>query len=170
MKHRNALLYITVILLLVSVLTGCANTSAQAQNPLADYEKMLSGDIPQDLRLTIYYMDPAILTLVPLSAEDLMSFSETKKIVVGSDELAANFEPFKKLNSSVLQPAIVTSYIDARMYYVLEAGDSGKLLEVTISQVRGNIFVNGMEVEHNRIFYELIAPFLTEEARIMYGL
>ncbi len=170
MKYRAVLFYITVIIVVLSTLAGCANPSAQPQNPLADYEKMLSGDIPQNLRLTIYYMDPTILTLMPLSAEDLMDFPETRKIVVESGELAANFEPFKELNFSILQPAKITSYIDARMYYVLEAGDSGKLLEVTISQVHGNMFVNGIEVEHNRIFYDLIDPFLTEEARIMYGI
>lgn len=168
MKYTNILSYLLVILLLVTVLTGCADSSSQPEDPLADYVEMLNGDIPEDLRLTIYYMDPRILTLRALSAEDLISFPETKKIVIESDELLANFEVFKKLDPSELVPAIVTSYINARMYYVLEAGESGKLLEVTISEIRGNVVVNGMEVEFDPVFYELIEPFWTEEARIMY--
>ncbi len=51
---------------------------------------------------------------------------------------------------------------------MLETGESGKLLEVTISEIRGNVVVNGMEVEFDPVFYELIELFLTEEARIMY--
>ena len=168
MKRKTVLQKIIVIFLFLSILTGCANT--QPQNPLADYEKMLGGDIPQNLRLTIYYMDPTISTLLPLSAEDLMDFPETRKIVVEFDELAANFEPFKKLNVSVLQPVNGTPAIDARMYYVLEAGNGEKLLEVTISQVHGRIYVNAMAVEHNPIFYEIIAPFTPEEAHIMYDM
>lgn len=170
MKCRTVLWDIVAIIVFLSILTGCVNTSAPPKNPLADYEKMLSGDIPQNLLLTIYYMDPTISTRMPLSAEDLMGFPETRKIVVEFGELAANFEPFKELKFSILQPAKATSYINARMYYVLEADDFGKLLEVTISQIRGNIFVNGMEIEHNQVFYDLIDPFLTDEARIMYGI
>lgn len=163
-----------IILLLVSFLlvmswAGCANTSIQLQNALENYSKIVTGDIPQDLKLTIYYMDPQILTRIPLSAEDLINASFTQKIVIEHEELLKHLNLFQQLNAPILQPVKEKSAINARLYYVLESTASGKLLEVTVSQIYGTVFVNGIEVEDNPIFYELIAPFLTEEAHDILG-
>ena len=167
MKHRITAFF-TVISLLITVLTGCTTASGSAQSPIDDYSAMLKEGIPEDLCLTIYYMDPRILTRLPLSADDLINFSETKKIVVEAKELEENLNLLKKLELDVLQPAAMKSYIDARMYYVLASENSGKLLDVIISQIHGNVFVNGEEVNYDPVFLEIISPFLTEEARYLF--
>lgn len=160
MKHTNILLYLSIVLLIVSLSTGCANSSSQIQDSLHNYSQMIAGNIPEDVCLTIYYLDPSILTYSPLSVDDLMNFSETQKIIVESEELVANFEPFKKLDISELKPAREKTYVDARLYYVLNAGDSGNLLEVVITQTNYNVILNGIEAEYNPIFHELVAAFL----------
>ena len=65
--------------------------------------------------------------------------------------------------------------MNARLYYVFEVGDSEKLLEVVVSpdsldKINGRVVVNGVEVKDNPIFYELIMPFLTEDAHNELGI
>lgn len=163
MKCTNILLYLTIVFFLLSLLTGCANSSSQIQNSLHNYSQMIAGNIPEDLCLTIYYLDPSILTYSPLNVDDLMNFSETQKIIIQSEELMANFEPFKKLDISALKPAREKTYVNARLYYVLNAGDAGNLLEVVITQTNYNVILNGIETEYTPIFHELVAAFLPKD-------
>lgn len=154
---------VVLIALLATRLTGCSNSSAQLGDALADYSQMVEGDLPEDLRLTIYYLNPSILTRAPLSTEDLVNFPEVKKICIDSGELAPHLSLLQKMDSSILQPVKEESNINARLYYVFEVGDSCKILEVAISDIHGSAFVNGIKVEDNPVFYELITPYLSEE-------
>lgn len=162
MKSRKpkCVLSAAIVLLLVMLLLGCTNPSTQIQDSLRDYSRIITEDFPEDLCLTIYYLDPSILTRRPLSVEDLMSFPETQKIVIEAEELSTNIESFKKLNASMLKPAKEKVYVDARLYYVLDAGENNKVLDVVISQTDSGVIMNGIEVEYNPIFHELVAPFL----------
>ena len=166
---RTSIIFILMGFLLATTLTGCSNPTDQLNNALHDYIKMVEGDCPENLCLTIYYIDPEILTRKPLTAEELMSFPGVKKIRVESEELAAHFELFKKLEPSILQPVEESSGINARLYYVFETGESSKILEVIVWDTCGSIFVNGIEVENNTVLYELIEPFLSEEDRNILG-
>lgn len=170
MKRISVVFYFILCFLLLSILAGCTDTSDQLQNVLDDYTKVVAGDLPEDLRLTIYYISPSILTRVPVSAEALMDFPGVKTILVKFGELAAHSELLRKLEPSILQPVEEGSYIDARLYYVFEVGESEKILEVVISKIYGTVFVNGIEVENNAVFYELILPFLTEQDRSILGI
>lgn len=167
---KRAGIIFLIIILLAAGLIGCGNSSSQLEEALADYSQMAEGALPDDLRLTIYYLDPSILTRAPLSAEDLMNFPETQKIIIDSGELTAHLALLQKMDPSILQPVKEESKINARLYYVFEAGDSGKILEVTISDIHGSAFVNGMEVDDHPVFYEIITPFLSEEAIDMLGI
>lgn len=163
-----------IILLLVSFLlimswAGCTNTSIQLQDALENYSKMVQGDMPEDLCLTIYYVDPQLLTRYPWSVDTLINCDMTQKIVIERGEILSNIDAFKKINWSVLTPTKNDPRINARLYYVIESGEHGKLLEVVISEVRGNVVVNRIEIENNALFYELIWPFLPEDAHVMYG-
>ena len=166
MKYTRKMVCLLLAAVMVLTSHGCSDSKNQAYDSLeasfADYLKAVEGDIPEDLRLTIYYIRPYIATRRPLSVEDLMNFTDVNRIVVESEGLAAHSELLRKLDPSLLQPATGESYINARMYYVLEAGND-KLLEVIIST--GSVFVNGFFVEFHPILLELIAPFLPEDAR-----
>jgi hypothetical protein len=58
--------------------------------------------------------------------------------------------------------------VNARVCYVFELGNKN-ILQIVISDIGGNVFVNGLEVEDHPVFYELIEPFLTEEAHEILG-
>ena len=185
-KMRIVMLYLLLILTLV----GCANASAQPetginsdkpaqlQASLEDYSKLVNGDFSEDLRLTVYCLSPSIETRRPLSAEDLVglvnnSAPGTYKIVINAKELATNQATLRKLSSSALQPAKGDYYLNARVYYVFDIGETGKILEVAMwcyddgPGYGYGVFVNGIAVENNSIFFELIEPFLTEEVHKM---
>lgn len=169
MKRIIAATLIALIILSATMLAGCEATTPTLQDVMADYTKMLDGPLPENLRLTIYYIDPSVLTRVSISTDNLINFPGVKKIVVECEELKQHLERLKKLDASILQPVKEESYINARLHYVFETKKSGKILEVTISQIHGSVFINGIEVEDNPIFYELIDPFLTEEDRNILG-
>lgn len=178
MKRARIVLYLLVFLL-ATALTGCQNPSVQTekQNPstpleeaMRDYTQMVEGILPQDLRLTIYFLDPSILTRAPLSTDGLVTFPGVKTIIVDSKELEGHMALLRELDASILQPVEELSYINARLYYVFEIGDSEKILEVVINEIHGSVFVNGIEVEDNPVFYELILPFLTEEDGEILGI
>ena len=160
--RRSKILLLMLIILLVPSLAGCS-PSAQLRNTFSVYLDVISEDIPEDIQLTIYYMEPWILTQYPLSTDDLVKFRD-KKIVVEYEELSTQIALLSKLEPSILEPVKEETYLDARLYYVIETEAHGKILEVAVRDIVGqNVFVNGIEVEHNPVFYEIIKPFLSEE-------
>ncbi len=57
------------------------------------------------------------------------------------------------------------SDIDGRIYYKFESEKEGKILDVAMwGEETNSIFVNGFEVEGNDMFYDVIMPFLPEDA------
>lgn len=163
MKRSIAALCIVAGLLTV-ILVGCAKQTP-LENALEEYSQIVAGDFPDDIKLTIYYMDPRYTaTRAPWSKEMLMSGCD-KKIVVGGEELAPYWEMMKELDASVLEPVQEETYIDAKIYYFLEVGSSEKVLEVIVSVVpRGySIVVNDIEVEKHPWFYDLIVDFVEAE-------
>ena len=160
--RRSKILLFMLIILLVPSLAGCS-PSAQLRNTFSVYLDVISEDIPEDIQLTIYYIEPWILTNRPWSTDDLVNCGHAKKIVVEYEELSTQIALLSKLEPSILEPVKEETYLDARLYYVIETEAHGKILEVAVSQPGKNVFVNGIEVEHNPVFYEIIKPFLSEE-------
>ena len=130
MKKTSIILFFAAVVL-VAALGGCTDPSADAPTTqpetvvdaaaqldasLQEYWKMVDGELPKDLRLKIYWISPSIATRRPLSVEDLINFSDVHKIVVGAEELAANQAALKEMTPSVLRPAQMDYYINARVY------------------------------------------------------
>jgi hypothetical protein len=143
------------------------------------YLKKLTHDIVEkidnenvnDLVLTIYYMDPKILTPFALDIKDLVARDDIKIVISGS-ELEKHIDLFKQISNNVLTPIIkITCLLDFRVYYVLESEKNGKLFDVAMWGDNQSIFVNGLEVKENDIFYRMIMPFLPEDdARRLWDL
>lgn len=169
MKLKKVFFLIVLGLILVAVMVNCFGPSIQLHYALKDYSQLVTSGIPEDLRLTIYYISPCIFTRYPLSIDGLMSFDDVKIIDVNSGKLTDHWALLRTLDASALQPVKEETYLDVRLYYVFET-DDGKLLEVAISSIYGNAFVNGIEVEHNPVFYEIILPFISEEDRDILGI
>lgn len=154
---------------LISILSGCSSPSALLQKRMQYYSSAVDGELPDDLRLTIYYLSPSILTRVPLSSDQLISYSLTEKIIVESSELVKYQELLQKMNVSALQTNSEETYMNARLYYVFSTEDNEKLLEVVLSDRARDPFVNGIQVKDSNIVFELITPFLPEDVRNMFG-
>lgn len=170
---KRIVIAISLLMVLLSgILSGCTSNAMLLSDALQDYTAVVNGELPEDLSLTIYYLRLSIVTRMPLTSEDLVNLSHTEKIVVESSELVAYQDLLQKMNASALQPSRTEPLVDARLYYVFSTGANDKLLEVTISggplDSRDPI-VNGIHVEDNDVLYELIAPFLSEEVRDMFG-
>ena len=159
-------IFLCVLLLALSIYPYSRNT---LKGTLKDYSQIIM-DIPEDVHLKIYYIDPHILTRIPLSVEKLMVFPGMKAITIESEELAKHSTLLRKLDASIISAVNEESYIDARLYYAFETGNGNKFLEVIVNEINGPVFVNGYEVENNPIFYEIIVPFLSEEDRIILGI
>lgn len=155
------------VFLVAVLLTVFSQPKWKLRRSTAEFTDMVTGDIPDDLHLTIYYVDPMLLFRAPLGIEELKRIADTQ-IDVGAEELAEHIAVLRKLDPSALQTVQERPYIDARLVYVFEAGDD-KLLEVTVCEINRNAYVNDIEVKHDPVLYELIIPFLSEEDREILG-
>lgn len=149
--------------------TGSGDPSVVLAESMERYSQIVSGELPEDFCLTIYYVNPEIDTRIAWDAEDLMRAGNVKKIEVSLNELSLHINVLRAMESTVLQPA-EDAYVNARVYYYFEAGDAGKVLEVIICERYCEAFVNGIRVDHSKILYELIMPFLEEEDFLELGL
>ena len=169
MKTKIFILIIVLVILFVTVVLSCFNPRIQIYLSLMEYSQITKTDIPKDLHLTIYYIDPTILTRYPLSVNDLVSWDGVRIIDVSYDQLANHSDSLKKLDASILRPSKVEDYLNARLYYVFET-DHGQLLDVAISHIGGHVYVNGIEVENNPVFYDIIVPFMSEDDLQILGI
>jgi hypothetical protein len=69
-----------------------------------------------------------------------------------------------QINNTIFTPTENESFIDARMYYVLENEKDGEIFSVLAFGGGDTILVNGNEVEHSPVLYEFVIPFLPEDA------
>jgi len=156
---KNKLLkFIILLLLAVTVLTNCGSDDMHADKKPIESSELIENEDLNDISLTIYYISPYILTRVPLSIEDLIKYSEVNKIV-----LRGNYsELLTRLNNTTLIPVEKKSCLNARLYYVFETEKDGKIYDVALWGGNDSIFANGVEVEENDVFYNVIMQFLPE--------
>ena len=164
---------IPVILCLAALLAGfivgkCTQESPQ-EAVLEKYTEVIQGQMPEDVRLTIYIMTFDAFYSVTVSREELMAHPH-EKIIVGPEELAPYWETFRKIKPSALQLASEKEDFRQHEYgYVLEVGDGQgnyeKILEVSWDKPGENVMVNGVEVENVELLCDLVAPFMTYDER-----
>ena len=116
-----------------------------------------------ELSLTIYYFSPYMLTLYAYGVKDIIR-RQDDKVVVNGNQLEEYIDLIKVLSNADLMPVEHKTYLNARLYYVFETKEQRKVLEVCMWGADDSIFVNDIEVEENDIFYNIIWPFLPDEA------
>ena len=152
---------ITVIAVLA--LSGCRAQPAPLQDALADYEKVLKTDGLDGLRLSVYYIDPSILTRSTLTEEQLLSFESVQKFEVDNAQLLQHIELLKTINAEELTPVSNPSALNARLCCVFESDYAGQVLQLTLGGEANSIFVNGVEAENCELLHDLLAAFAPEE-------
>ena len=166
MKLKKILIisFIALVLLaaaLIIVFEG--NNNMSPEKALNDFSKLVENGKTGDLSLTIYYLSPSTLTLLPVSVDMLINGYHDTKIVINGSTLKEQADLFKQLNSDALIPVKYESRIDARFYYVFKTKINRKIFDVAMWGHDYSIYVNGLEVKSNDIFYDIVMPFLSDD-------
>ena len=154
---------ISYLVLLAIILTGCSKDMRPAKE-LEKYTKIIEDENFDKLSLTIYYINPTILTRAPLSVDQLIKYNNVNKIVISGSELKEHIDLLKQINKDVIIQVKKNTRLNARLYYVFET-EEGKVLDVAMWGDDNSVFVNGFEVKWNDVFLDIIKPFLTQEAK-----
>ena len=132
------------------------------KNTVNNFSRLLETGSFENLTLTIYYINPLIITRIPISADSLIHMEEANKIVVHGNMLSEHINLLKKLNVDILIPVEQESILNARLVYTFEWNDDNML--IVAMGINDSVFVNGFEVQFNAVFADIIKPFLTEDS------
>jgi len=163
-----------VIVLLVSVflLQGCSGfqlsqDADDLSHLLDDYLKAIENGVPSDMSLMIYNATYRMSTDIPLDEAGLILMcsnskdpSIADKVVIDSTQLSSKIDQLKNINSLSLQKPLISLGKNLRIYYFIETETDGKVLEVGMYGKDSNMFVNGVEVEYDPAFFDLVEPYL----------
>ncbi len=141
----------------------CGVKNARLQVVLTDYAAVLESNGLDGLRLSVYYIDPSILTRFPLTEERLLSFESVQRFDVDNAQLLQNIELLKTINAEEMTPVSNTSVLDARLCCIFESDRAGQILRLTLGGKDNSIFVNEVEVENCELLRDLLAAFASEE-------
>ena len=153
-----------MLLALVFCLQGCGDSQpSQDADPLThlldDYSKAIADGVPSDMSLTLHNnIVPYISSDQPVTKEALIQIPIST--VIDSTELSSRIAALKRIDASTLQLSESAQPQDLMVYYYIETETAGKVLEVEISGKSGTMIVNGVEVEYDPVFFELVSPYL----------
>ena len=158
---QNGLVRVTILILFaVTVLSSCNRSDINTSMPPLNF---LGHKNAEDLTLTIYYKSLTALTPFSLDADELVNWADTHRIVISGSQLQHHIALLNQLSNTTVVPVGTETFLDARIYYLFETMQEGKIFEVAMWGDNHNLFVNGVEVEENDIFYDIIIPFLPKE-------
>lgn len=126
-----------------------------------EFDKFIKED---SLSLTIYYIDPFLLTRYQVRDTFLMNQGYEYKATIPSIKLKDHINLLKQINNIALVPVKQKSYQNNRLIYIFETKKGDKILSVYMQGKNNSMFINGHEVEVNNYFYEVVIPFLPEDA------
>jgi len=173
-KHRVLLAFVLSVSLMFG---GCGKEEVAFEPEPSEFFKMIRDGEIEDISLTIYYMHPTALSLIPIDiesiiatcgAEEFTKYGHGGIVVVEGTELAKYSDLLTVLSTEKLIPLEQDYYMNARIYYVFKDKSERTVLEVVMwGYVRGRtvtaIFVNGLYVENKDIYYDVVTPFLPKE-------
>jgi hypothetical protein len=151
------------VLLAITILANCERGDMYQKKVLNNFSNQLEKTNLGDFTLTIYYISPFIFTRTPLSVDDLINRSHGCKIVVIGSELKKHIGLFNHFGTETLIPVENESCVDARLYYVFETKKGRKVFDVSMWGDDNSIFVNGIEIKENDIFYDVVMPFMPDD-------
>jgi len=186
MKYKKYFLIATVILILIGAKSMFAVRLIRQQKVLdksvgAFVEFLENGNI-EELRLRVStWVDSSLPESI---RKELEMFVRENETIVDGSTLSLYIELFKELENANLVPVRGRYELSKRWYYVFETESDGILLEIGMfafssmspleyileyvfnrdfsSQQSRYIIVNGVVVEDNQIFRNIISPVLPE--------
>lgn len=163
-KPRKNLILGFVLILLAFIIFFVNVRIIKLTKPTYKLAKLIEHEKLDDLSLTIYYISPDALTRAPVSVDQLVNAYYDNKVVVNGIRLQEHIDLLNQLINVTLIPVEHESRVNARYYYVFETKKNGKIFDVCMWSIDGNMFVNGVEVKENDVFYDVVMPFLPKDA------
>jgi len=167
---KKIIVGIIICILAICVLAFCRRGTNDVS---LEFNNFIRNERVEDLTLEIYCISPYTLTTIPISAEMLKQDPDTTKYVIQGEDLSRFIDTIAKEQDKFIRVDHKASYIDARMYYVLESRKNGKLVEVVMWGGDGDdwsMFFNGIEIKENKILYDVVMPFLPENVAAKWEL
>lgn len=161
---KSTVLLVLILIFTLTIFVSCGGDNMRPEKALKKFSKEIENGNLVNMNLTIYYLSPLIRTMIPLSVDDLIKISDTHKVVINGSELDKNIELLKQINNNSLIPIEEKSRMNARVYYVFENNNGNKIFDVAMWGSNNSIYINGFEVKGSDIFYDIIMPFLSEDA------
>ena len=165
------------------MLGGCTKEEVTFDPEPSEFFKMVRDGEIGEISLTIYYMYPTALSLIPIDIESIMATCGAEEftkyghggiIVVEGTELAKYTDLLIALSTEKLIPLEQDYYMNARIYYVFRDKDGRTIFEVVMwgyakdsDSVKDNksaVFVDGLYVKEKDIYYDIIIPFIPNES------
>ena len=174
-RQRGIIVGLIIMMLLASaILTSCSesNVNLSLEESMLRLSKLVENERFEDLSLTIYYMNPFLFTALPIRVCDIVRDCYDYKTVVGGDKLEKHVILLTQIGECdfiTVEMVEHDYYIDARLHYVFKSRRNGELLNVTMwgydkKDYTQYVIVNGVAVEPDDAFYDLVMPFLPENA------
>ena len=160
---------IGAFILLVLVITGFSSCGRnEMESEFADFRYLIEND--EYLRLTIYFRSP--LPFPPnfaIDVERLTSYPDsfgTRRYVIDNVSVAEHSDLFYQLSNFEIVPnERGVASLDVRIYYVFENLRTRQKFEVVIGGcLFDSIYVNEIEIDRDEFFYDVVIPFLPEDA------
>lgn len=162
MNVKRMVIVVLLVMLCVVIMSGCNSKKAQLEKELAPYTEMLQNGSISELEMTIYYINPTVFTTVPLGADALKSYRDVHIITVSGEKLSEQIDLLKELSADNLQ-LTSSKYLDARFCFEFSNASGDVLLTFAFWGEGNSVYVNGIAVEENEIFYKLLIPYIPEE-------
>jgi hypothetical protein len=146
------------------ILVGCGGSNMNLKTTSVNFSELIESGNLNDITLTIYYMDFSIRTRIPLSLESLMGGRYNHRVVITGEDLVKHRDLLEQIINVELIPVENETFVNARLYYVFEHGEHEEMFSFLAFGGGDTMFVNGLEVEYNSIFFEAVLPFLPDDA------
>jgi hypothetical protein len=167
MKLQKTIILIFTMLTLFASIFFIINRRNNMNSKISvlKFLQLIEDERLDGLSLTVYYLCPSVLTYYPLTIERLANGSFEYHVIINDKSLKEHIDLLKRLSDAKLIPVEKESgIIDARLYYVFKDESGNEIFSVAMRGKNESMFVNGNEVEGDKILCEVIFPFLPENA------
>jgi hypothetical protein len=155
--------FIVLSFVLSALLVGSEYIAMRTEKAIKSIIKEANSGGLCEVSLSIYYLSPRCFTFAPTSVDDLVLRGNGEKILVDGTRLVEQINLLKKIGDVVLIPVEQESFQYTRFYYVFENKKGQKLLDVSFGSIIDNMFINGIEFKEDRIFFDIVVPFLPKD-------
>ena len=174
-RKSKTISWVLIVLLLVPTMlslvscdysnTGNAITNERDElnRVLGVFQEIIERESPDGLRLEILHCPTNTLCILAGFTMAALLFSEnTERYEVDGAQLAKHIETLRELNSDGLNPVEKPSDIHAILCYVFFWEDK-PILQVAFYGNNLSIYIEGVEVDYDERFTDLLKPFVPED-------